>query len=297
MRTSQAKPNASGRSTRFVVLSLVSLTALVAVGYAAVRTYRMLEEGPPSSDAADSSRPAVGRPGPDQHQPGVASDRRATSDRPGGGARLDLAARGGEARQRSVRGARPASEESLFQRILPNGWRPQAPAEQAMSEPEDREAAERQEQLETEQAARLLLHDPDPTERSEGIAAIADLDEETARRALEGVLRESEPDADVRWETYDKLMDLAETEDERIRVGISALADRLSPVRDQAAYYLSTEDADAHPELLPAMRRALATEADPDTRSSIESALESLDPEFVPAWQLEDAEDEITAVQ
>jgi HEAT repeat protein len=168
-----------------------------------------------------------------------------------------------------------------------------------MSEREDGEVDERQEQLEAEQAARRLLHDPDPTERSEGIAALADLDEETARRALEGALRESEPDADVRWETYDRLMDLSETEDERIRVAISALADRLASVRDQAAYYLSTEDADAHPELLPAMRRALSAEDDPDAQSSIESALESLDPEFVPAWQLEldGEEDESAAIQ
>jgi HEAT repeat protein len=166
-----------------------------------------------------------------------------------------------------------------------------------MSAPEGGEVDERQEQLETEQAARLLLHDPDPTERSEGIAAIADLDEETARRALEGVLGESEPDADVRWETYDSLMDLSETEDERIRVGIRALADRLAPVRDQAAYYLSTEDADAYPELVPALRRAFAAEGDPEARSSIESALETLDPEFVPAGQIEDAEDELTATE
>jgi hypothetical protein len=297
MRTSQPKPKAGGSSTRFVVLSLVSLAALVAVGYAALRTQQMLAD---ETVSADASRPAAGLSDSGPSRPGARSEQRAARARTDGGAGRDLAARGAEAREGSVRGTPPAGEQSLLQRILPNSWRPQATAEQAMSDREDGEdgeVAEREEQLEAEQNARMLLHHPDPSERSDGIAALADLDEETARNALEGALSESEPDSDVRWETYDKLMDLSETETDRIRVAISALSDSLAPVRDQAAYYLSTEDADAHPDLVPAMRRALAEERDPDAHSSIESALETLDPEFVPAWQLEDAQDEITAIQ
>jgi hypothetical protein len=134
---------------------------------------------------------------------------------------------------------------------------------------------------ETRDEALRLLSSPDTAERLDGVDELAAEDPDVARREAENVLDSASED---RWDVYDKLIDLAPDDAGRIGVALRALGDSDPEVRDQAAYWLSTEDADRHPQILQGLRGALESEQDESARDSIESALESLDLEFEPEW-------------
>lgn len=129
--------------------------------------------------------------------------------------------------------------------------------------------------------AQRMLRSADTAERLDGVDELAADDPDAARREAENILDSASED---RWDVYDKLIDLAPDDDARIGVALRALGDSDAEVRDQAAYWLSTEDGDRHPQILQGLRSALAREQDESARDSIESALESLDLEFVPEW-------------
>lgn len=135
-----------------------------------------------------------------------------------------------------------------------------------------------------------LLRSPDLQDRLSGVDALAEVDLYDAQAEAEALLHLA--DDEDRWDVYDRMMDLAGTDTERIGVVIRALSDSSASVRDQAAYWLSTEDVDLHPEILSGLRRAFATERDPDARATIESALETVDPEFVSPSSLDESTDE-----
>jgi hypothetical protein len=162
----------------------------------------------------------------------------------------------------------------------------------------DADAKRREERRDEEIAAereamdelQVQLRSRDIEDRLDAVDTIAESDTPAARREAEQALDAAS--GDDRWEVYEKLMDLAETPGEAIDVAVRALSDQEPSARDQAAYWLSTEDAEAYPQIVPALRRAIAAEQDPDAYSTIESALETLDEEFVPTWlsQLYDEE-------
>lgn len=129
--------------------------------------------------------------------------------------------------------------------------------------------------------AQQLLRSADTAERLDGVDELAADDPDAARREAENILDSA---AEDRWDVYDKLIDLAPDDAGRIGVALRALADPDAEVRDQAAYWLSTEDADQHPQILQGLRSAFEREQDDGARDSIESALESLDLEFEPEW-------------
>lgn len=129
--------------------------------------------------------------------------------------------------------------------------------------------------------AQRMLRSNDTAERLDGVDALAAEDPDAARVEAENVLDSA---TDDRWDVYDKLIDLAADDDGRIAVALRALGDADPEVRDQAAYWLSTEDGDRHPQILQSLRGALETEQHEQARDSIESALESLDLDFEPEW-------------
>lgn len=131
------------------------------------------------------------------------------------------------------------------------------------------------------QEAQLMLRSNDTAERLDGVDALAADDPDAARVEAENILDSA---TDDRWDVYDKLIDLAADDEARIAVALRALGDPDPEVRDQAAYWLSTEDGDRHPQILQGLRGALEAEHYEQARDSIESALESLDLEFVPEW-------------
>lgn len=189
---------------------------------------------------------------------------------------LDAATREAAGGARSGSGAEGAAAQRARQREL---------AAREAGAARGRGSSERAEDFDPEREAydnaQQLLRSADTAERLDGVDELAADDPDAARREAENILDSASED---RWDVYDKLIDLAPDDAARIGVALRALADPDAEVRDQAAYWLSTEDADRHPQILQGLRSALEREQDASARDSIESALESLDLDFEPEW-------------